>query len=113
MVPEVYKEKAPNPLSLMAIFHPLLKIKRKKALLHSSAVLILAHLQTPLTRTAKATGCVKSWCCPSPPRIVDGVHSTAAASNRGLSVSLTNEDRARVPHSYKEIGKAPTTWSSN
>lgn len=30
MAPKILKERGSNPLSLMAIFHPLLKIKRKK-----------------------------------------------------------------------------------
>lgn len=60
MVPKVCKEKGPNPLSLMAIFHPLLKIKRKKTLLHNFTVLIPTHLQTPLTLKAKATGSSES-----------------------------------------------------
>jgi hypothetical protein len=50
------KRRGPNPLSLMAIFHPFLKIKRKKNPLYNFTVLIPTHLQTPLTLTAKATG---------------------------------------------------------
>lgn len=55
MVPKVFKERGPNPLSLMAIFHPLLKIKRKKNPLHNFTVLIPTHLQTSLTPRAKET----------------------------------------------------------
>lgn len=53
---KVFKERGPNPLSLMAIFHPFRKIKRKKKPLHNFTVLIPTHLQTSLTLKAKATG---------------------------------------------------------
>ena len=56
MVPKVFKERGPNPLSLMAIFHPFLKIKRKKNPLHNFTVLIPTHLQTWLTLNVEAPG---------------------------------------------------------
>ena len=56
MAPKVFKERGPNPLSVMAIFHPFLKIKRKKSPLHNFTVLIPTHLQTSLTLKSEATG---------------------------------------------------------
>ena len=56
MAPKVFKERGPNPLSVMAIFHPFLKIKRKKSPVHNFTVLIPTHLQTSLTLKSEATG---------------------------------------------------------
>lgn len=64
MVPKVCKERVPNPLSLMAIFHRFLKIKRKKNPLYNFTVLIPTHLQTSLTLKANATGCERELAPP-------------------------------------------------
>lgn len=74
MVPKVFKEKGPNPLSLMAIFHPFQKIKRKKKPLHNFTVLIPTHLQTSLTLKAKATGHEEAGCPLSPTARDQGGH---------------------------------------
>ena len=60
MAPKVFKERRPNPLSVMAIFHPFLKIKRKKSPLHNFTVLIPTHLQASLTLKSEATGWERS-----------------------------------------------------
>lgn len=53
-------------MSLMAIFHPFLKIKRKKNPLYDFTVLIPTHLQTSLSLNAKATGLGAERCRRAP-----------------------------------------------
>lgn len=62
MAPKILTERGPNPLSLIAIFHPLLKIKRKKKPLtqlysanpNTPAGIINLSEQRKLTRRAPA-----------------------------------------------------------
>lgn len=93
MVAKVCKEKGPNPLSLMAIFHPFLKIKRKKNPLHNFTVLIPTHLQTPLTLKVKATGCEGTGTYLTPQHGTQGAHDTATFHQHRAGHNITNPDR--------------------